>query len=541
MDTCSWEQVFGPYLAAPKVIPMELGKFIRDYFLDRATEAGGKVAWEDALFLFRNLPIAIERCRAIPDRAIVECLRGDSRLEIDDEGVRIAVKEPVLGSAQIMAVLRVIAEPAGISEITLLLNQGAKNASVERDVERALRREPRIFYLTDDNLWALQEWRGVAAEIPVATIIPCHELRKDVKPRERGRRDASRAEPGYKPQSIAEAVFFAEIKQIGPLNATEEQSLGRVMVDGLWAQRRLEDMGLPSSVDQGSESGDELWRIVERGRQARDRLVISSLPLVLKIARQYRHSGIPLLDLVQDGCCGLLAAVERWQNERGTRFRIYAAWWIWNSISRAALAQGYLFRLPAHTYQLLSQLRRAKAQLEQALGHEPSAEQIGERLDATLWDHLPTKEEDGDEGEQDELPVKRRRSGRHDIRTWISLLGALQPPLSIDKPPPAELAGQLFDPDDGDATLADLIPSSSDDVLSLETERAALRQRVQDMLLRLTPRQVRVLHLRYGLGDDEERTLQEVGDDMGVTRERIRQIERKALDVLQRPLHDFWR
>jgi RNA polymerase primary sigma factor len=284
-------------------------------------------------------------------------------------------------------------------------------------------------------------------------------------------------------------LYFREMGQQQLLTAEEEVQLAMEIEAGRAADDTLRD-----ATNLRIEELDELERIKEIGDAARAHLIRANTRLVVSIAKKYRGRGLQFLDLIQEGNVGLMKAVEKYDYRRGNRFSTYATWWIRQAVTRALANHGRTIRIPAHLGGRISKLYQVAQELEQEYGRQPTAEEIAENM---------------------ELPAERVR--------WM--LRTSRQPVHLERP-----VG-----DESDAELGDFIEDIEAPPPAEMVANNMLTEELGDILDQLTPREARILRLRYGLQDGESRTLKEVGEMFGLSRERIRQLEKEALRKLRHP------
>ncbi len=284
-------------------------------------------------------------------------------------------------------------------------------------------------------------------------------------------------------------AYLRGIGRFTLLTAEREVELAKLIEAGESAEERL--LGAPKKVTTKRREDERLRR---EGEQAREEMIQANLRLVVSMARRYRWTGIPLLDLIQEGNIGLMRGVSKYDWRKGFKFSTYATWWIRQAIQRGVADRGRVIRLPVHIHELLLQVGRARVALKGELGREPTDEEVAR----SAW-----------------LPIDRVRE----------LRGLSSHALSLETP-----VG-----DDGDATLGEFVPDEAAGLGYEEVLSGIGRDEVIKVLATLGDRERRIVALRFGLTGEEPLTLEEVGRLFGLTRERIRQLEAKALAKLRHP------
>jgi RNA polymerase primary sigma factor len=284
------------------------------------------------------------------------------------------------------------------------------------------------------------------------------------------------------------------LKQIGKvplLNAAEEVELAMRIEAGLFAEDKLSSM---SDTEKRSQLGRELLWVAKDGQRAKSHLLGANLRLVVSLAKRYTGRGMQFLDLIQEGNLGLIRAVEKFDYTKGFKFSTYATWWIRQAITRAMADQARTIRIPVHMVEVINKLARVQRQMLQDLGREPTPEELSRELDMTP-----------------EKVVEVQKYGREPI--------SLHTPLG----------------EDGDSEFGDLIEDTEAVVPADAVGFTMLQKQLESLLDSLSEREAGVIRMRFGLGDGMPKTLDQIGDTFGVTRERIRQIESKTMAKLRHP------
>ena len=285
-------------------------------------------------------------------------------------------------------------------------------------------------------------------------------------------------------------LYLKEVGRVPLLTASEEVSLAKRIERGRKAREEL----ARGPVSTGRRR--ELQVGVEDGWAAREHLITANSRLVISVAKKYMGRGVPFLDLIQEGNIGLIRAAKKFDYRRGHKFSTYATWWIRQAVTRAIADQGRTIRVPVHMGDQINKLLRVSHQLTQRLGRDPSTEELADAL---------------------EVPPKKVEN----------MIQVARRPLSLETPTDEE----------EDSVLGDFIQDEESPAPTEIVTYNLLREHLQEVLNTLPPREVRILQLRYGLMDGQSYTLEEVGRKMGVTRERVRQIEAQALSRLRHPTH----
>ncbi|MEV4805974.1 RNA polymerase sigma factor [Nonomuraea sp. NPDC049421] len=282
------------------------------------------------------------------------------------------------------------------------------------------------------------------------------------------------------------------LKSIGRrtlLTAAQEVELARRIEAGLYAEYKLE-----TQPDLPESAREDLHLVVEDGKQAKDHMLEANLRLVVSVAKKYTDRGMSLLDVVQEGNLGLIRAVEKFDYTKGFKFSTYAMWWIRQAIQRGFADSARTIRLPVHVLEMLSKLSRVERDMHQRLGREPTPEELAVELDKT-----PDQIEE--------------------------LLRTSRQPISLN----ATIG------EDGETTIGDLIEDVDSPEASEIVDRQLLGDQLRGVLDNLSPRESKIMALRFGLVDGKPHTLDEIGKHLGLTRERIRQLEKESLSKLRHP------
>jgi RNA polymerase primary sigma factor len=413
-------------------------------------------------------------------QALVEA--GLKKGSLTDEEIQAVLAEADLTDEQVERAYAEIAK-AGIE----IVEEAAPAAVVHDEVAGA-----------DDVLDAeLPEDLAAVADVvaDIEGIATKPEAKKATKKNDARARARKRAEAHVNVPVTSDPVrmYLKEIGKVPLLTAAQEVDLAKKIEAGVEATAKLEEAEA-KGIDLDPAERRRLERLEHIGLQAKQQLVEANLRLVVSIAKRYVGRGMLFLDLIQEGNLGLIRAVEKFDYSKGFKFSTYATWWIRQAITRAIADQARTIRIPVHMVETINKLIRIQRQLLQELGREPTPEEIGEQMDMT-----------GDRVRE--------------------ILKISQEPVSLETPIGEE----------EDSQLGDFIEDSEAVVPAEAASFSMLQEQLQRVLDSLSERERKVIELRFGLVDGHPRTLEEVGREFGVTRERIRQIESKTLSKLRHP------
>jgi RNA polymerase primary sigma factor len=288
-------------------------------------------------------------------------------------------------------------------------------------------------------------------------------------------------------------MYLREIGQVDLLTTDDERRLAQLIEEGVVAAHRIDEAAAERRELEPSEMR-MLMRSIQRGQRAKSELIQANLRLVVSIAKRYSGRGMQLLDLIQEGNLGLMRAVDKFDHTKGFKFSTYATWWIRQAITRSIADQARTIRIPVHMVEHMNRLTRMRRQMHQELEREPTVDELAAKL---------------------QIEPDRVRE----------LLRIALDPLSLDSPVGEE----------DESNLGDFIEDASADGPADVATKAMLHEAVEEVLGELTDREQEIVRMRFGLDGSRAKTLEEVGKDFGVTRERIRQIEAKTLAKLRHP------
>ncbi len=314
-------------------------------------------------------------------------------------------------------------------------------------------------------------------------------------------------------------MYLREIGQVNLLTADEEKRFARRIHRGIESEKRLDEENGLSKEEVAKLRHQEI-----DGKLAKSYLAEANLRLVVSVAKRYIGRGMSFLDLIQEGNIGLLRAVEKFDHRRGYKFSTYATWWIRQAISRAIADQARTIRIPVHMVETINRLVKVQRRLVQEYSREPTPREIAIEMNMLSDADITAIKASQKDGSQVDINVERRwRRAASKVRRIIRIA---QEPMSLETPIGQEENSYL-----GDFIEDETVPGPVD-----AAAKQLLKEQLHEILDQLSERERRVLEMRFGLQDGQGRTLEEVGSEFGVTRERIRQIEAKALRKLRHPI-----
>ena len=393
-------------------------------------------------------------------------------------------------------VLKIVEGVPGAEKLSELIERGKKKGNLSSSELMDVLEELDLGSEQLDKIYDTMENLGI--DTVGEDYVP--ELNEDGEPSAHEMEDISEEEM-VDPAAMMDAfgtddpvrMYLKEIGKVNLLTSDEEVELAQAMGAGNEAQIQIEEME-KAGEEIPAEVKEELNKLIQKGEAAKQRLAEANLRLVVSIAKRYVGRGMQFLDLIQEGNLGLIKAVEKFDYVKGFKFSTYATWWIRQAITRAIADQARTIRIPVHMVETINKVIRVSRQLLQELGHDPSPEEIAKEMS---------------------MPVDKVRE----------ILKIAQEPVSLETPIGEE----------EDSHLGDFIPDEDASEPAEAASFTLLKEQLVEVLGTLTPREEKVLKLRFGLEDGRTRTLEEVGKEFNVTRERIRQIEAKALRKLRHP------